>query len=293
MNCLGRRNAEENLADRIIDILSSPGRQVNRCYTYLIRFVKARLREIKYNPTVPLDNRNNDIYLVEFPKSGVTWLSTIMTNVNFRLLYINKKATFFNIGLHVADIHKTTEVGRQFTENLGFRLIKSHSAYNPYYNFIILLIRNPYDVMLSYYNFMQYDGYDGSFYDFIKSKKYGINKWVQHTESWLYGTTKGEKIHLIKYEHLKENPHAEIMNLYKNIGYDLPKDLISRAIEKSSFENMKESEDFYRAFNPKHVRKFVRVGGVNYKLQKREKEYIFNASKHLIKQLYPELLDDN
>lgn len=257
----------------------------------VLRRIRKFLRYVLYKGTLARDCKSSDIYIVEFPKSGITWLSTIIASLNSILLEKEMRITFFNVAQHVADIHRTINVGEQASEELGFRLIKSHDEYNPCYNFVILLIRSPFDVMVSYYRFTQYAGYRGSLNDFIKSKRYGIKAWVRHTESWLKSIPQGEKIHLIRYEDLKENPASQIKSLYENLGFSVPDNSISKALEAASFLNMKDSEAHYKNNNPKHVREFVRKGGSNYELDEESKRYILEHAKSIIKAHYPELID--
>ena len=51
----------------------------------IILIVKNFLRKIKdqkYNKLYPINPKHDDVYIVEFPRSGITWLSTLIANVN-------------------------------------------------------------------------------------------------------------------------------------------------------------------------------------------------------------------
>jgi len=257
-----------------------------------LKHLRRRLKYYEYSNSTPSDFKNSDVYIVEYPKSGITWLSTIMTNLNFKLLGVEKDVTFYNVGQHVADISRTRRVGEQLTKDLGFRLIKSHSNYNPFYNFIIFLVRNPFDVMVSYYKYQEFAGYEKSIHEFIKDEKYGITNWVEHTKSWLNKIPKGEKLHLVKYEELQTEPVETISKLYQNLGFNIPEELIAKAIKESHITNMKESERLYKEHNPKHIRNFVRKGQTNYDLNSNDKQYITQESSEVLEKLYPELLNE-
>jgi hypothetical protein len=147
--------------------------------------------------------------------------------------------------------------------------------------------------MCSYYNFMKSLGYEKSFDEFVKSKEYGIDAWVSHLESWHYERVDAQRMHFIRYENLIKDPKLEIMNIYNNLGVDILEDTINQAIELSSLEKMKYSEDFYRSFNPNYTLNFV---GKDKKLALEEiftdklYDLVIQKSRRLLEKFYPELL---
>ena len=90
----------------------------------------------KHLPKKPL---SNDIYLVEYPKSGITWLcflisNSIISNENNNSI----KATFFNIQQLISDVQMSRDVPINNLWNTNTpRFIKSHYDYKQDYNNII------------------------------------------------------------------------------------------------------------------------------------------------------------
>lgn len=234
---------------------------------------------------------NTDIFIVEFPKSGVTWLSFILGNIECILSGRNERLTFYNHHMYVPDIHQLR--GGEINRILNRTFIKSHSKFDHRYYFVILLIRNPFDVMCSYYNFMKSNRYEKSFDQFVRSKKYGIEAWVNHLESWYYERVDAQRMHFITYENLKKDPKTEIINIYNNLGVNILCETIDQAIELSSLKKMKYSENFYRDFNPNYTLNFV---GKNKKITKEEifTDKLYNLVKRksmgLLEKFYPELI---
>ena len=115
---------------------------------------------IKYRRLTSKQMRNDDIYLVSYPRSGNTWISFLITNVVKLYLNLNIEVNFFNMHTFIPDIHQSRDIPIALQFPPFRRIIKSHSSYNPFYKNIFLLVRDPRDVMVSYYyfrkNLMQY-----------------------------------------------------------------------------------------------------------------------------------------
>jgi hypothetical protein len=154
------------------------------------------------------------------------------------------------------------------------------------------LIRNPFDTMVSYYNYMSGFGYNKGFDEFVKDENYGIKAWKRHVNSWFGGKNDPQKIHLIKYEDLMNNPTVQIKSLYANFGLLLEESLISTAIERSSMENMKNGEINYTKFNPNRTLNFVGALGKKTKkelLTDKIKEYIYAEVGEELQKFYPDM----
>ena len=257
----------------------------------VLREGKEYLRYLKYKNTLPNNPMHDDIYIVEFSKSGITWLQHILGNIELKLQNKNEKITFYNHHRYLPDIHQLSNsyINRIFNRTF----IKSHAEFNPYYYSVVYLIRNPFDVMVSYYNFMSHLGYEDDFEIFVKNKTYGISAWKRHVNSWFYKKVKAQRMHFIKYENLISNTKEEIKNLYINLGVDLSDDILEYGIKQSDLKLMQKLENHYRHYNPNYTMTFV--GKTNKKskselLTPRIKKYIQDVAYDEIKFFYPELI---
>lgn len=202
--------------------------------------------------------RHDDTYIVEFPKSGITWLSSIMANMALQSSNRGEVATFCSVHLHVPDIHATRDVGNVVYTVPPVRFIKSHAQFNPNYPFVIYLARHPVAVMKSYYRFAQVvTGDVGSFDEFCRSEKRGAAAWSRHVRSWLTGRPIAQRLHVCRYEDLMADTAGEIQAICENFGWRIEEQAIEQAIKLSSLENMKRSEATYRARNPRYSLQFV------------------------------------
>ena len=150
-------------------------------------------RIIKYYSYI-FDIRNllklesNDILFAEFPKSGVTYYSFLISNYLCHYFKKQVKINFFNINDFVHDIHRTNNLPNSpFFDNQFPRLVKSHTF--PKFLRIsksIIIIRNPFDTFLSYFKHLQSrSSFNSSFESLIKNKHIGINSWINFYSSIL------------------------------------------------------------------------------------------------------------
>lgn len=263
---------------------------IKKALKQLFRDTKEHLRYLKYKNTLPNNPNNSDLYIVEFPKGGITWFSTIITNTCFLESNITKEATLYNLEQFIGDIHQSKIISENNIIFPYHRIIKSHHSFNPFYRHVVYLVRNPFSVMNSYYYFTtNNNSFNGTFEEFIRSDKFGIDVWVRHVESWI-NPKKVLKFHYLRYEDLIDKPNETISNLYRNIGWSVEQLKVKKAIELSSFENMKILDDHYKKFCPFRKYDFVRKGKKQTEMSIESEKYIYEASLDILKEIYPEMV---
>lgn len=242
---------------------------------------------LKHRDLLPDVVENSDLYLVEFPKSGIHWLSFIITNTCLLEAGINKRATHFNVEQFIGDIHRHKKIAQPpfFPYH---RIIKSHSSYNPFYRHVVYLVRNPFSVMVSYYHFtIANKAFSGSIEEFVRDKRFGVKNWAEHIWSWIE-PERPLKFHLIRYEDLHDDAFGTIKALYTNLGWCIDDEKIKKAIEMSSFEEMKKDDEHYRKHCPFRRYDFVREGKKKTELSDDIKRYILEVAGDLLERLFPE-----
>lgn len=265
-------------------------RLLNKIYQHAIKKINYYKKD---RFSLPLNPQHDDVYLVEFPKSGVTWLSFLIGNINLIKSDSQQRMTYYNHHQYIPDIH----VSRQLKPNLlpfpGFRVIKSHSEYNPMYSFVILLIRNPFDVMISYYHFTKsLNQFNGSLMEFIKDDKFGIDAWMNHLSSWINRPIDSQRLFLLRYEDLKCDTMNELKQLYGILGFSLDDEVIEESIKRCQFEEMKKDESFYKSRNPYYNINFMRKGkSTDFKneMNKEMIDYICSRSGKYLEKFYSDL----
>ncbi len=199
-----------------------------------------------YARFLPENPLHDDLYLVAFPKSGITWLNFLMANVHLKMSGSDQQVTFYNIDDFIPDIEQVKCLKKSILTFPGHRVIKSHSEFNPFYKKIIYLVRDPRDVMVSYYYFLKnLRLFDQDLTKLIFSPVYGIEAWCRHVQGWVERTPASDRIDFVRYEDLKSDPLGVLTRIYSLLGHQVPRDVLEQAVKHSSFENMKKLEEEY------------------------------------------------
>ena len=223
--------------------------------------------------------QHNDVYVVEFPRSGITWLSAMLANMALLASGRSEVASFTTSHLYVPDVGVTKAIGEMAYDVPPVRLIKSHSEFNQSYAFVIYLVRNPLYVMRSYCRF-KLDRADevGDFDSFCRSPRHGVPAWRDHINSWLVGGIVAQRLHLIRYEDLVENADSELQVLNENFGWNIRDEIIRESVLRCSVPRMKASENLYRTRNPRYTMHFVK-GEDRLEVERATIEYIERLCK--------------
>ena len=185
--------------------------------------------------------KSEDIILASFPKSGNTWVRNIICNY-ISIEEMNGKTIDFKTLDEIMPGFVSSSYFNQWAYKIP-KFIASHLRYGIYFTKPkkILLIRDPRDVMVSYYHFLNNKKHLPNFNslsDLMQSKKYGIRSWIKHYKSWV-----SKADYILTYEDMLKNDVIEIENLFNflNIKYD--KANLEAAVEKSRFKNFKKIEE--------------------------------------------------
>ncbi|MGF1479795.1 MAG: sulfotransferase domain-containing protein [Cyanophyceae cyanobacterium] len=264
---------------------------------FLNRITKKNI-EKEYQKGLPANYLREDIFLVSFPRSGNTWFRFLIANAIKTHYSIQREVNFFSIQDIIPEVRASED---RFLQNIRYegifgttipRIIKSHSYYNPYYLRVFLLVRDPRDVCVSYYHYLrdrQAISQNHQFSDFCKHKQYGIEAWVKHTESWFLSLRQGQIIQLFRYEDLLKDPEREMSKLMSLLGLEARETALKEAVQLSSKEKMKASENTHRStyLMKSKSKPFVRQGQVTdgKKLSTTDRKFIEDASRDIAQKL--------
>jgi hypothetical protein len=101
----------------------------------------------------------------------------------------------------------------------------------------VVIVRNPFLVIPSYRNYMikARDKRMPGVEDFAFHWRYGLNAWAAFMKSWEKSGTL-----ILRYEDLIKSPVELLNNMYLELGYEIPQNVIEQAIEYSSRDKMKK-----------------------------------------------------
>jgi estrone sulfotransferase len=195
--------------------------------------------KIYFTGVVGLSNR--DIILVSFPKSGSTWIRFILCNYIF-LSEKNPKTVSFREVDDLMPEFGISNLTRRWPFDFIPRFVKTHWKWNPLFagKMSLLIVRDPRDTMVSYYNYRnkQVSAVNPEdFQTFIRSKKFGLEAWFKHLKSWEKKATC-----VIRYEDMKRDGLKEISVSLQKLSLDINTEILSMAFDNAAFDKLKANE---------------------------------------------------
>ncbi len=187
--------------------------------------------------------RKSDIYIATYPKSGTTLMQMILyqltTDGNMDFHHIYEVSPW----IKNAAIHNEAPL-----ELPSPRIIKTHDGYNSFAKGtkgkFIYIYRNPEDVAISqFHQNKNYNLPDIGLNDFIYKRflAKGPHNWFMFNQKWLRNKRKLDILY-VRYEDLLADKLNEIGRVVKFLKIKPPAEAVQRAMERSSFEYMKEHE---------------------------------------------------
>ena len=195
-----------------------------------------------------------DWVVVSFGNSGRTWIRVMLSR--------------FHQKRHGLSEHRLLNFDNMKKKNSSIpAVLFSHYNYLPDYagntssdqfcgKKIVLLVRDPRDTAVSqffqwrfrmkaskkYLNNYPPHRADISTLDFLLDRNSGVPRIVDYCNLWAETLKSRENILLVRYEDMREDPHAQLAQILAFTGTPGTKAAVSDAIEFASFENMKKME---------------------------------------------------
>lgn len=209
----------------------------------------------------------DDTFVVSYPRSGNTWTRFLIAN----LVYPQRDVTFANIEQLIPDT--SSQSNRALKRTPSPRIIKTHQYFDHRYPKVIYIVRDPRDVVLSYYDFQRkyrqiQDGFPLEQYvaDFvsghINSRDWGT--WGENVASWIATRSRSEGFLLLRYEDMVSNTVSELSRIATFFGVVADNDRLQRVVERCSADRMREleqrqSQEWVATKNRRQDIPFVRV----------------------------------
>lgn len=181
-----------------------------------------------------IDHIRNNYMIMEHPKCGRTWLNHILRHTVMQEYNINLEDKTSFIGLN----HDG-----QALQNRKEKYSRSKKYDNN--RSIIFMVRDPRDVMVSFYFAVKRPHrkhmFSGNISEFIRSK-FGIKHMMLFLYDWSRIIESKEDIMWLKYEDLKRYTFEEIKSVFNFLPIKVSDKSIKYGIEKSEFERMQKEE---------------------------------------------------
>lgn len=183
----------------------------------------------------------DDRMLVSYPRSGSTWLRFLVSNLAF---FDGGPTTFENLNDRIPYALRPAE--RTLRRLPRPRLLKSHSAYDRRFRHVLLLVRDPRDVAISYYHYHQRRGRvapDCTLGDYVprfvtgRMDRYGT--WGENVGSWLGAREATAGFGVVRYEDLIADTEGELRRIARLLDIPAPADRVRMAVANSGPEVMR------------------------------------------------------
>ncbi|KAM4043718.1 amine sulfotransferase-like [Anomaloglossus baeobatrachus] len=209
-----------------------------------------------------MEIRDNDVFLVTYPKSGTVWTQQILTlimNEGHRngTEQINnmERAPWIENNFHNVDF-KSRPSPRLFTSHLPYYLMPKDLRFRM--GKVVYVCRNPKDALVSYYHFLRMrpgikcpENWE-KFLDLSISGKVVCGSWFDHVRGW-YTHKEDFNILIVKYEEIKKDLRATVRKICKFLDISLDDEAIDIVVEKATFKNMKHDSLANYTFLPNEL----------------------------------------
>lgn len=216
------------------------------------------------------ETRRDDVWIATYPKSGTTWMQEIVYLImndcdvdKAKLCPLEDRSPFLEIvwpnHKTVADLESPRIISTHFPLSL---LPNIHKKVK-----LIYVVRNPKDVAVSYYHFinmikmLENTGDFRTFAEMFMNGMVTYGPWWQHIAEYLKVK---EEIFFVHYEDLIISPKENIEKLAKFLGKNLTDFQIDIIVKASSFDSMKNNPMANRKVNTAYREdgNFIRKGKI-------------------------------
>ncbi len=215
---------------------------------------------LKKDRLLPIEKTmDHDIFIAGFPKSGNTWMQSLVSGVVYG---IDPAFLPFTLaGDLVVDVHARTFYKRY--QDTAF--FKTHFLPKKRYKRVIYLVRDGRDAMVSYHSMQKVLGRKISMSEMIVDGK-GVfpAKWHKHVRTWLTNPYDADMM-VVRYEDLLSDTLKEMRRVCDFVGLERSDEILNKVIEGNTFSKMKKKAGKLKdlghpSWRGDHFKQFFRKG---------------------------------
>ena len=209
----------------------------------------------------------DDTFVVSYARSGNLWTRFMVAT----LLHPETEVRLSNIERFAPDT--SNQSNRALKRTPRPRLIKTHNYFDHRYKRIIYVVRDPRDVMLSYYNFQKkyrqindnvpLEKYVDNFVNGTLGSE-GWGSWYENVASWVMTRHKDPNFLLLRYEDMIQDTLRELRKIAAFLGVECSPSRLNEVVALSSADRMRqlEKEDANEWVGTKNRRQDIPMIGV-------------------------------
>jgi sulfotransferase family protein len=197
--------------------------------------------------------RASDVIIIGYPKTGTTWLVTLLTQLFMRHFKVHNDSirSIFSVTEAVAGIPTIVATHDDMPNWKPIEQFET-SKYRYRNKKVLFLVRDPRDVLISYYFWYTLrnvkavandDDFDGTLSEFIDHRIGGVDTVIAFYNIWAENRHVPKDFLMMRYEELHEDPHKHLMRALRFLGINgIPDSLIDEVIDFCQFANMRKLE---------------------------------------------------
>lgn len=188
--------------------------------------------------------RPSDTFLVTYPRSGTTWATFFLANVLRSRL--SDQVNLKTIVESVPDVNEEY-FGRgslaTYETLRDPRIFSVHAQCDPAFRKVVYLLRDPRDVMVSYWHFRRLTDpkFGLTLAQFVYTDNHWPCPWDEHVAGWLLRNEHPDLL-VVRYEEMREDTIGIVGRILDFVGLRTEKNFLESAIRASRFENMQALE---------------------------------------------------
>uniref|UniRef100_A0A8D0C1A7 Sulfotransferase n=1 Tax=Salvator merianae TaxID=96440 RepID=A0A8D0C1A7_SALMN len=192
--------------------------------------------------------RDNDVFLVTYPKSGTVWTQNILSLIyheghrnGTEKISLMERVPWLEYKPKRIDFDRCPS-SRLFASHMPYYLVPRELKNRK--GKVIYIARNPKDALVSYYHFSKIliymeDEHDfGKFMEKFLAGKVFADSWLDHVEGW-YTHRDDFNILFLMFEDMKRDLRSSVVKICNFIGKSLTEEEIDDVVEKVTFSKMK------------------------------------------------------
>ncbi|MBF0426601.1 MAG: sulfotransferase domain-containing protein [Magnetococcales bacterium] len=219
-----------------------------RSFAGLIDVVAGQI-DLKRVAAFEFDARDDDIFIVTYPRSGTTLMQMLLyqvvTDGSMAFRHINAVAPWYERRI----LSNPAAAVRFFVDLPGPRIFKSHLPYADMpkkRGRFVYVMRNGQDVLISYYHFYRsHLSFVGTFDEFFEAFMKGdvqFQSWFDHVQGW-WRHRDDPCVLFLHYEEIIADLAATVRRVAAFCGIEVDAERLPEIVERCSFSFMKRHQE--------------------------------------------------